>query len=80
MSPLGFKAKSGQPNSHFGRGTHDICFLKFTSGVTSLLVCITSIAASHPPQMLFSAEVGCRDLNRGPPVRQSDALKNLQIH
>ena len=48
--------------------------LRFTSGATPLLVYNASIAASHLPHMRISAEVGCRDLNRRPPARQSDAL------
>ena len=33
-----------------------------------------SIAASCLPHMHVSAELGCQDLNRRPPARQSDAL------
>ena len=46
-----------------GRGVHDIHSLRFTSGVTHLLLYNASIAASHLPHMRVSAEVGCWDLN-----------------
>ena len=52
-----FQSQSGQPYSHFGRGVHDVHSLRFTSGVTPLLVYMASIAASHLPHMPVSAEV-----------------------
>ena len=39
-----------------------------------LLVYTASIAVSRLPHMRVSAEVGCGDLNRRPPARQSDVL------
>ena len=40
-------------------GICDICSLRFTSGMSPLLVYMVSIAASHFPHMHVSAEVGC---------------------
>ena len=40
-------------------GICDIHSLRFTSGMTPLLVYMVSIAASHFPHMHVSAEVGC---------------------
>ena len=73
-SPLGFKARVGSALFKLCGGVRDICSLRFTSGVTPLLVYTASIAASHLPHMRVSAEVGCRDLNHRPPARQSDVL------
>ena len=56
------------------RGVRNICSPRFTSGATPLPVYKASIAASRLPHMRVSAEVGCWDLNRRPPARQSDAL------
>ena len=79
-SPLGFKARVGSALFALGRGIRNIHSLRFTSGVTPLPVYNASIAASHLPHMRVSAEVGCRDLNRRPPARQSDALSLLLLH
>ena len=74
MSPLGFKARVGSALFELCRGVRDIRSLRFTSGATPLPVYKASIAASCLPHMRVSAEVGCRDLNRQPPARQSDVL------
>ena len=73
-SPLGFKARVGSALFELCGGVCDIHSLRFTSGATPLLVYTASIAASRLPHMHVSAEVGCRDLNRRPPARQSDVL------
>ena len=75
-SPLGFKARVGSALFELCGGVRDIDLrsLRFTSGATHLPVYNASIAASRLPHMRISAEVGCRDLNRRPPARQSDAL------
>ena len=74
MSPLGFKARVGSALFELCGGVCDIRSLRFTSGATPLPVYTASIAASHLPHMHVSAEVGCWDLSRRPPARQSDAL------
>ena len=74
MSPLGFKARVGSALFELCGGIRDIRSLRFTSGATPLPVYNASTAASRLPHMLVSAEVGCRELNRRPPARQSDAL------
>ena len=71
MSPLGFKARVGSALFELCRGICDIRSLRFTPGVTPLLVYIVSIAAGRFPHMRFSAEVGCRIR---PPAWQADAL------
>ena len=58
-SPLGFKPEWAALFELCG-GMRDIHSLRFTSGVTPLLVYIASIAASRFPHMCVSAEVGCR--------------------
>ena len=73
-SPLGFKARVGSALFELCGGVHNIRSLRFTSGATPLPVYKASIAASRLPHMRVSAEVGCRDLNRQPPARQSDML------
>ena len=73
-SPLGFKARVGSALFELCGGVHDIHSLRLTSGATHLPVYKASIAASRLPHMRVSAEVGCQDLNRRPPARQSDAL------
>ena len=45
--------------TQFGRGVHDIHYLRFTSCATLLPVYMASIAASRFPHMHVSAEVGC---------------------
>ena len=75
-SPLGFKARVGSALSALGGGIHAIHSLRFTSGVTPLLVYNACIAASHLPHMHISTEMRCWDLNCRPPARQSDALSN----
>ena len=42
-----------------GEDLCDICSLTFTSGVTPMVVYMTSTAASCFPHMCVSAEVGC---------------------
>ena len=59
MSPLGFKARVGSALFELCRGIYDIHSLRFTSGVTPLLVYIASIAISCFAHMHVSAEVGC---------------------
>ena len=55
---VGFKNQSQQPYSHFSRGVHDICSLRFTSSTTPLQVYSASIAASGLPHMRVSAISG----------------------
>ena len=63
-SPLGFKAKPEWAALFtLGRGICDINSLRFSSGVTPLLMYNSSIAASRLPHMCVLAEVGCWDLN-----------------
>ena len=71
---LGFKARVGSALFTLGGGVCNIRSLRFTSGATPLPVYNASIAASCLPHMRVSAEVECRNLNRWPPARQSDAL------
>ena len=73
-SPLGFKARVGSALFALSGGIRNICSLRFTSGATPLPVYNASIAASRLPHMHVSAEVGCQDLNRRTPARQSDTL------
>ena len=70
----GFQSQSGFCLIQTCGGVRNIHSLRFTSGATHLPVYNASIAASRLPHMRVSAEVGCRDLNRRPPARQSDAL------
>ena len=62
MSPLGFKARVGSALFELCGGIRDIRSLRFTSGVTPLLVYIAGIAAGRFPHIRISAEVGCRIL------------------
>ena len=76
----GFQRQSGFCLIWTCGGVHNIRSLRFTSGATHLLVYNASIAASRLPHMHVSAVVGCRDLNRWPPARQSDTLPTRSRH
>ena len=73
----GFQSQSGFCLIHtWQRHTSNVTrSLRFTSGVTHLPVYDASIAASRLPHMRVSVEVGCRDLNRRPPARQSGLIQ-----
>ena len=55
-----------------GRGVHDICSMRFTSGATPLLVYMASIVAICFLHMHFWGRMP--DSNGTPPAQQSDAL------
>ena len=65
----GFQSQSGQPYKLLTEAYVMYIPLRFTSGMTPVLVYNAGIAASRLPHTHVSAAVGCQ-----PPGRQSDAL------